>query len=59
MAGKNDEHESETERGSSTKKETLCRVWVGDEIQLHVGDTTHANTNMHTHKMKDFFLINR
>lgn len=44
MAEKNDDCEGEPERGSSTGKETLCRKWVGDETQLHTGDTTHTNT---------------
>lgn len=62
MAGKNDEHEGEAERGSSTEKETLCREWVRDEIQLHVGDATHTNTKTHTHTQEDShisFVVNR
>lgn len=59
IENKNEEDERETERGSSTEKETLCRQWVGDETQLHVGDTTHTYTHKQDERQTQLFLVNR
>ena len=42
MAEKNKEDKGKPERGSSTKKETLCRERMGNKTELHVQDTIHT-----------------